>query len=172
MRIDQRKIDWYEALMDAEHHRQQEQTGEHRGAKRVAVEMEEQPRHPGKQPAADGHNHRKGHRAHNQQSDCRGQDHIEVGRHHAAYLLFHPRAENRGNQHADNVAARVDAVTEEGGDAGEEPAGGFGVIAEDEQRRDNGAVDSGTAKRFLRVIANQDAQEGEHPLAEDFHVAD
>ena len=87
-------------------------------------------------------------------------------------MLFRPRAENRGIQHADNVAARVDAVTEEGGDAGEEPAGGFGVIAEDEQRRDNGAVDSGTAKRFLRVIANQDAQEGEHPLAEDFHVAD
>lgn len=41
--VHQRKIDRDKPLMDAEHHRQQEQAGQHRRAKRVAVKMQEQP---------------------------------------------------------------------------------------------------------------------------------
>ena len=41
LRIHQREIDRHEALMDAEHHRQQEQASQHRRAERVAVKVQE-----------------------------------------------------------------------------------------------------------------------------------
>ena len=157
--------------MDAEHHRQQEQAGQHRRAKRVAVKMQEQPRHAGKQPAANRHDHRKGHRAHDQQRHRRSEDHIEVGRHYPPHLAFNPRPKDSGDQYADDIAARIDAVAEEGGNASVEAAGCLRVVAQHEQRGDNRAVHAGAAERLLRVIANQDTQEGEHPFAEDLHVA-
>ena len=63
-------------------------------------------------------------------------------------------------------------MAEEGRNSGIEAAGGFRVIAEDKQRSDDRSVDSGAAESFLGVIADQDAQEGKHPLAEYLHVAD
>ena len=63
-------------------------------------------------------------------------------------------------------------MAEEGGNPGIEAAGGFRVIAENKQRSDDGPVDPGAAEGFLGVIADQDAQEGKHPLAEYLHVAD
>ena len=43
LRIHQREIDRHEALMDAEHHRQQEQAGQNRRSERVTVKVQKQP---------------------------------------------------------------------------------------------------------------------------------
>ena len=70
--------------------------------------MEEQPGQAGKQVAADRHDHHEGDGAHNQQRDRRRQNHIEVSRHDATNLFFHPGPEDRRDQHANNIAARID----------------------------------------------------------------
>ena len=90
-----------------------------------------------KQPAADRHNNGKRYRAHDQQRHRRGEDHIEVGRHDASHLLLHPRADNRGDQYADNIAARVNTVAEEGRNSGIEARWWLPGCAEDKQRSDD-----------------------------------
>ncbi len=71
---------------------------------------------------------------------------------------FNPRAKDSGDQYADDIAARIDAMAEEGGNAGVEAAGCLRVVAQHEQRGDNRAVHAGAAERLLRVIADQDTQ--------------
>lgn len=72
----------------------------------------------------------------------------------------------RGDQHADNIAARIDGQTKEIVKSGVVTRGCSWVITKQKERSDNCAIYARATKCLGRVIAHQNYQEGEQAFAE------